>query len=401
MDPVQPKEVRVLETVEDIVERRTQVLTRYSAFRHEALNKRCLLEDSRHFQYFKRDGDELESWINEKLQTACDESWKDTTNLQAKMQKHQAFEAEVSAHSNAILDLDSKGQGMINDRHFASDVIAKRLEDLHSLWALLLSKLGEKGIKLQQALILVHFMRQAEEILTWISEKEAILTSDETIKDLEHVEVLQRKFDEVMKDLAGQELKVAEVKVEAERIVSEQHPESESIMQKQDQVVAAWNRLKQVAVLRQERLYAATQIQRFNRDADETIGWIMEKDAVISSDDMGRDLISCQALQRKHEAAERDLAALEDKVLLLGNETERLCQLYPDQVCDFREFFGSFWEFFGSSGSFIQFPSLCTFYTVPQFVYFLYSPKILYDYDIPLTRLSMFSLPPSEGSIMR
>ena len=32
--------------------------------------------------YFKRDADELESWINEKLQTASDESYRDPTNLQ-------------------------------------------------------------------------------------------------------------------------------------------------------------------------------------------------------------------------------------------------------------------------------------------------------------------------------
>lgn len=51
-----------------------------------------------------------------------------------------------------------------------------------------------------------------------------------------------------------------------------------------------------------------------NRDADETIAWIMEKDAILSSDDFGRDLASVQALQRKHEGVERDLAALEEKV---------------------------------------------------------------------------------------
>ena len=50
------------------------------------------------------------------------------------------------------------------------------------------------------------------------------------------------------------------------------------------------------------------------RDADETISWIQEKDAVLSSDDYGRDLASVQTLQRKHEGVERDLAALEEKV---------------------------------------------------------------------------------------
>lgn len=36
----------------------------------------------RFIQYFRRDADELESWIYEKLQAASDESYKDTTNLQ-------------------------------------------------------------------------------------------------------------------------------------------------------------------------------------------------------------------------------------------------------------------------------------------------------------------------------
>lgn len=49
-------------------------------------------------------------------------------------------------------------------------------------------------------------------------------------------------------------------------------------------------------------------------DADETKNWINEKDKVLSSDDYGKDLASVNALLRKHEALERDLAAVEDKV---------------------------------------------------------------------------------------
>lgn len=51
-----------------------------------------------------------------------------------------------------------------------------------------------------------------------------------------------------------------------------------------------------------------------NRDVDETISWIKEKEQLMASDDFGRDLASVQALLRKHEGLERDLAALEDKV---------------------------------------------------------------------------------------
>lgn len=50
------------------------------------------------------------------------------------------------------------------------------------------------------------------------------------------------------------------------------------------------------------------------RDVDETISWIKEKEQLMASDDFGRDLASVQALLRKHEGLERDLAALNDKV---------------------------------------------------------------------------------------
>lgn len=332
MDQITPKEVKILETADDIQERREQVLHRYGEFKSEARAKREKLEDSRRFQYFKRDADELESWIYEKLQAASDESYKDPTNLQAKIQKHQAFEAEVAAHSNAIVVLDNTGMEMINQCHFASDTIRRRLDELHRLWELLLSKLAEKGMKLQQALVLVQFLRQCDEVMFWINDKETFVTTDEFGHDLEHVEVLQRKFDEFQKDMVSQEYRVTEVNELADKLVVEGHPERDTILRRKEELNEAWMRLKQLALMRQEKLFGAHEIQRFNRDADETVAWISEKDVVLSSDDYGRDLASVQTLQRKHEGVERDLAALEDKVTTLGQEADRLCGIHADHA---------------------------------------------------------------------
>lgn len=82
MTEVQPREIKILETAEDIQNRRQEVLSRYEQFKTICSDRRQKLEDSRRYQYFKRDADELESWIYEKLQTASDESYKDPTNLQ-------------------------------------------------------------------------------------------------------------------------------------------------------------------------------------------------------------------------------------------------------------------------------------------------------------------------------
>lgn len=39
----------------------------------------------------------------------------------------------------------------------------------------------------------------------------------------------------------------------------------------------------------------------FVRDCDETIGWIQERDAAMSSEDYGQDLESVQSLIRRHD----------------------------------------------------------------------------------------------------
>ena len=114
------REIQILETADDIEQRRREVLGRYVTFQDATQERRRKLEDARDYMYFRRDADELEGWILEKLQTASDESYKDPINLQAKIQKHQAFEAEVAAHANTISELDNVGEGMINASHYAS-----------------------------------------------------------------------------------------------------------------------------------------------------------------------------------------------------------------------------------------------------------------------------------------
>lgn len=51
------------------------------------------------------------------------------------------------------------------------NVQIKILEQLHRDWDLLLAKLAEKGVKLQQALVLVQFLRQCDEVMFWINDK--------------------------------------------------------------------------------------------------------------------------------------------------------------------------------------------------------------------------------------
>lgn len=90
LQKMDPSGVKVLETAEDIQERRQQVLDRYHRFKELSTLRRQKLEDSYRFQFFQRDAEELEKWIQEKLQIASDENYKDPTNLQVRLPRFGA-----------------------------------------------------------------------------------------------------------------------------------------------------------------------------------------------------------------------------------------------------------------------------------------------------------------------
>lgn len=64
--------------------------------------------------------------------------------------------------------------------------------------------------------------------------QETFVTTDEFGHDLEHVEVLQRKFDEFQKDMASQEYRVTEVNEVADKLVLDGHPERDTIIKRKE-----------------------------------------------------------------------------------------------------------------------------------------------------------------------
>lgn len=61
------------------------------------------------------------------------------------MQKHQAFEAELSANQSRIDALEKAGQKLIDVDHYAKDEVAARMNEVISLWKKLLEATELKG----------------------------------------------------------------------------------------------------------------------------------------------------------------------------------------------------------------------------------------------------------------
>lgn len=60
-------------------------------------------------------------------------------------------------------------------------------------------------------------------------------------------------------------------------------------------------------------------MELFHRTCDEATEWMEEKITKLDTEDLGRDLQSVQALQRRHENLERELAPLEERVIRINH----------------------------------------------------------------------------------
>jgi hypothetical protein len=75
-----------------------------------------------------------------------------------------------------------------------------------------------------------------------------------------------------------------------------------------------WHELQGALDLYRSHLAGALEVHAFNRDVDDTSQRVAEKAVAMNTEDVGRDLMAVEQLQRKQEALERDMTAIEGKL---------------------------------------------------------------------------------------
>ncbi|XP_023564518.1 spectrin alpha chain, erythrocytic 1-like, partial [Octodon degus] len=73
---------KVLETAEEIHQRRHEVLDRYHRFKERVAERGQKLDESYRYQVFRQDADDLEKWILEKIKIVEDKSYKDIPTIE-------------------------------------------------------------------------------------------------------------------------------------------------------------------------------------------------------------------------------------------------------------------------------------------------------------------------------
>nr|XP_031360795.1 spectrin beta chain, non-erythrocytic 5 [Lonchura striata domestica] len=311
---------------ENISSRCQAVLRRKKRLLENAAARRHLLEESRLLQKFLKNSFEVAAWINEKNSIAQDDSWKDPSNLQTKLQRHQAFQAEIMANRNRLDSIKSEGEKMLHERHYAPEAIQSRLQEMEELWEELLASCQDKWTKLQDAYKGLHFQRNVEDTEKWLEGVENDLKAPYSDNDLVVLNSHLKKQEELEEDIAAHRDRLQELVVTAQQFQKEKHFLADELEEKVDELVQRYKRLHDPLQERRGSLEASRLQYQFFRDVDEELAWVREKLPVASSKDYGKSLVTIQSLQEKHQNLENEINsrdALTKAVISTGQKLVR------------------------------------------------------------------------------
>ena len=133
--------------------------------------------------------------MNEKLQTASEASYRETSNLVQKQQKHQTFEAELTANKGQLDNVLSTGQVLVNSTPRSRETVEAKLKDLNELWKFLGDMSSNKGQRLKEAIQRQTFEKNVGDLESWITENENSLASKVSVHQRPLLENLKKKMN--------------------------------------------------------------------------------------------------------------------------------------------------------------------------------------------------------------
>ncbi|XP_068625866.1 spectrin beta chain, non-erythrocytic 5 isoform X2 [Battus philenor] len=309
------------------IERRVHtLLERTQRLKERCSTREATLLQARQLQQFRRNLAHEREWIELKMQIANDQSYRELSNLQSKIQKHAAFESELAANKKRIDDVANTGEELIEEKHYASQEIAKHVEDLENLWRELQAAAKLRRERLQEAYQARVYLRGLDDFTAWLDDVEAQLLSEDHGKDLTSVTALLKRHARLEQQCASKADAAAQLADTAHQLARNGHFMADDILERADRAVTRYRQLQEPMQIRRDNLEDAALLHRWDRDADEEFDWLRERGAELEQENapLGDSLPEAQALLKKHLALEADLLAREPSIKALSARASSL-----------------------------------------------------------------------------
>ncbi|XP_076022140.1 spectrin beta chain, non-erythrocytic 5 [Genypterus blacodes] len=282
--------------------RRSQLQQRSSS-RHKALDQSLQL------QQFLSSSYQVCVWLNERNTVALDESWREPTNLQAKLLKQQSFDSEILANRYRVDAMTKEGEKLLLDCSSAEGKVRPRLKELTDSWDTLIHNCKEKKTRLQEAYQALQFQRSLDDMEQWLGSVQRDLTNEDCGSDLPSVNRLLKTLQGLEEEVEGHRNRIQGLLDTAKSFHSEGNFLAEEIQTRVAHTITRYNSLSEPLQTRRETVEAWQLLFQFYRDLEEEESWLSDRLPSVNARDCGNSLTSTQQIIQKHQALTQEISS--------------------------------------------------------------------------------------------
>lgn len=318
---------------ERIHERLSETRSAWQHLLDLAAYRRKRLEEAVDYHQFFADADDVDIWMLDTLRLVSSEDvGRDEANAQSLLKKHKDVTEELKNYASTIEALHQQASSLGPELREAPEVKA-RLESIDGRYKDLLDLAKMRKQRLLDALSLYKLLSESDGVEQWIDEKDRMLQTMVPAKDIEDVEIMKHRYDGFEKEMNANAGRVAVVNQLARQLLHVEHPDSEQITARQNQLNQRWADLREKAEAKKEELNAAHGVQTYHIECRETVSWIEDKIRILTTtDSLEMDLTGIMTLQRRLSGMERDLAAIQAKLKSLEKEATEMENEHPEEA---------------------------------------------------------------------
>ncbi|OQV17845.1 Spectrin beta chain [Hypsibius exemplaris] len=264
---------------------------------------------------FDRKAGMRETWLSENQRLVAQDNFgTDLGSVDAASKKHEAIETDIFAYEERVQAVISVAEELEQENYHDIQRINTRKDNVLRLWNYLLELLRARRQRLDVSLEVHKTFLEMLLVAAAMEDLKIRLVSDDYGRHLLDVEELIQKHSLLDNDIAVIGDRVKAVNNTARRFIDDEglgfHPvDPHLVIDRMQNLEDMYAELVELSQERKDRLDDSRQLWQFFADIAEEEAWIREKEQMLSSADIGRDLTSINLLLTKQKLVEDDLNA--------------------------------------------------------------------------------------------
>ncbi|KAM9061272.1 LOW QUALITY PROTEIN: spectrin beta chain, non-erythrocytic 5 [Sarcophilus harrisii] len=304
------------------------------------------LQDERGFLEFLQQVDQVEAWIREKeVMVSVGDLGRDYEHCLQLSRRLREFRG--TALGETVDDTHIKAINAISLQLKSRDpeevkIIYQRQHQLNERWNNFHGNLLQYQRQLEGALETHALVQELSNVMERIGEKSALLQVPNYGKDLEDVERLLRKHEELDREISVIQAQMKPLEQEVDRLCQSSPEAARALTDKRLELNRHWQRLQAGAQQRSERLESSHQGQKLLTRLRELLGWMQGLKTKVETERLPSSPAEARGLMEEHQELKAELSARADSIDLIRSSGKQLLSarhpMAPD-ICQTLESF--------------------------------------------------------------